>query len=179
MATTNDKKRTPKQLWEVSRLMLKLTQNIFASMRIEHSHKVKVARMEKEMKEKLGERNRAKEELISQIHSLMNMKRGEVEKSGAKSVTLATGQVGWRMTPPSVKFAEGMTEKSVIAKLLKRGKKYLRFKPEINKEKIIQDYNDGSWKDQSGIKVGQFEEFYISPAPRGKEKPKIITISEE
>lgn len=178
MADTNNK-RTPKNLWDVSRLMLKLTQNIFASMRIEHSYKVKIARLEKEAKGKLAEKTKAKEELVSQIHSLMNMRRGEVEKGGLKSVTLATGQVGWRVTPPSVKFAEGVTEKGVIATLLRRGQKYLRFKPEVNKEKILQDYQDGTWKDRFGIKVGQFEEFYISPAPRGKQKPKVITIGEE
>lgn len=179
MADTNHANRTPKNLWEVSRLMLKLTQNIFASMKIEHSYKVKVARLEKERDEKLEERKKIRDSLVSDIHSLMNLKRGEIETSGVKSVTLATGQVGWRITPPSVKLAEGATEKGVVEKLLRRGKKYLRFKPEINKEQIIQEYHDGTWKDRFGLRVGQFQEFYISPAPRGKQKAKIITISEE
>jgi phage host-nuclease inhibitor protein Gam len=179
MADTNAK-RTPKALWEVSKLMLKLTQNVFASMRIDHSYKVKIAKLEKEKKEKLAEQKARHDTLVGEIFSLMKFRRAEVESSGTKSVTLATGQVGWRDAAPRVEILEGYTEKSIVDRLLKRGKKYLRIKAELNREKILADFHAGTLQNHRGIKVRQgMEELFISLSPRGKDKPKIITIDSE
>lgn len=169
--------RTPKALWEVSKLMLKLTQNVFASMRIDHSYKVKIAKLEKEKKEKLHEMKDRHDTLVSEIFSLMKFRRLEVERAGCKSVTLATGQVGWREAAPKVEIVDGYTEKSVIDRLMKRGRKYLRIKAELNREKVLADFHAGILENHRGIKVKSGEEeFFVSLSPRGKDKPKVITI---
>jgi phage host-nuclease inhibitor protein Gam len=169
-------KRAPKALWEVSKLMLALARNVFTGKRIEHSYNVRVAKLEKEKEEKLHELGARRETLVREIHSLMKANRPAVEKV-AKSVTLATGQVGWREMKPSVEIVEGYEKKDIIAALQKRGKWALRFKPELNKQAILQNSRDGKHRPINGITVKTGEEFFISIAPRGNDKePEVITL---
>jgi phage host-nuclease inhibitor protein Gam len=180
MADTETKqKRTPKALWEVSKLMLHLAQNVFASMRIEHAYKVKIAKLEKEKKEKLSVFETRHKEFVGKIHDLMQIRRKEVEKTGAKSVALVTGQVGWRIAAPRVEIVEGYDEKEVRERLLRQDKKYLRIKTELNRERILADFHANTLRKHRGIRVRHgLEEFFISLSPRGKEKAKVITIDE-
>lgn len=175
----NKAKRTPKALWEVSKLMLRLGQNIFSSMRIEHSYKVKIARLEAEKKKKLAEKKTAHDTLVADIVALMKARRPEVEKTGLKSVTLTTGQVGWREAAPRVEIVEGYDEKGVAETLARNDKKYVRIKAELNRERILADFHAGTLRRHRGITVRHgVEEFFISLSPRGKQKPKIITVDE-
>jgi phage host-nuclease inhibitor protein Gam len=178
MAETKQK-RAPKALWEVSKLMLRLAQNVFSSMRIDHSYKVKIAKLEAEKKKKLAEKKIGYDAIVSEIVALMKARRPEVEKTGLKSVTLATGQVGWREAAPRVEIVEGYDEKSVAEMLARTDKKYVRTKPEINRERVLQDFHAGTLRRHRGITVRSgVEELFISLSPRGKQKPKIITIDE-
>ena len=176
MAETKTK-RAPKALWQVSKLMLHLAQNVFSSMRIEHSYKVKIAKLEAEKKQKLAEKKEVYEGLVAEIVGLMKARRPEVEKTGTKSVTLATGQVGWREAAPRVEIVEGYKEKDVAKMLARVHKDYVRINPEINREKILQDFHAGTMRKHRGITVRSgVDEFFISLSPRGKQKPKVITI---
>jgi phage host-nuclease inhibitor protein Gam len=167
--------RAPKALWEVSKLLSRLAGNMFAEMRMKHSYKVKITKLEQERDAKAAEKKTARDVIVNQIFEFVSVRKESL--SSAKSVSFAMGQVGFRKMAPAVEIATGFTEKQVLAKLLKRGKKYLRFTPKLNKEKILQDWNDGAFRNVSGITIRQGEEFFISLAPRGKEKPETITVS--
>lgn len=178
MADTNQTQtsRTPKALWEVSKLMMKLASNVYADRHIAHSYKIRITKLEQERDAKLAEKKEARDELVGKIFSFVKSRKNEIIP-GTKSVTLATGQVGFRQMKPAVEIASGYTVREVIAKFLKRHKKYLRFTPELNKQKLLQDYHDGKFRTLSGIKIRDGEEeFFISLAPRGKDKPETITV---
>jgi phage host-nuclease inhibitor protein Gam len=177
---THKTNRTPKALWTLSRLMLKLSQNAFASLRIEQSYRVKISKLEQEKKQRLHELEEGKDAIVRDIRAFMKGNRPEIERT-AKSVTLATGQVGWREMKPSVEIIDGYTEKGVIESLMKRGRWALRFKPELNKQTILQNYFDATGKHRpiKGIAIKTGEEFFISIAPRGKEKPETIIAPSE
>jgi phage host-nuclease inhibitor protein Gam len=179
MAETEKKTRTPKALWEVSKLMLSLTKSVFASLRVEHSYKVKIGKLEKEKKEKLASFEARHKEFVGKIYDLMKIRRPEVEKSGTKSVTLATGQTGWRMAAPKVEIMDGYDEKEICDRLLRQDRKYLRITTELNRRRILADFQENTLRKHRGIRVkhGQ-EEFFISLTPRGKERAKVITIDE-
>jgi phage host-nuclease inhibitor protein Gam len=170
--------RPPKALWEVSGLLRKLASNVFAELRIRHSYKVKISDLEKERDQKVGVYKFARQEIVGKIFEFVKERVGEFGTT--KSVIFATGEVGFRKAVPSVEIAPGYTEKGVVAKFLKRHRKYLRFTPKLNREKILQDYHDAKFKSIKGIQIaGGGEEFFISLAPRKKEKPEVITVPME
>jgi phage host-nuclease inhibitor protein Gam len=57
----------------------------------------------------------------------------------AKTVNLVTGEVQWRMNPPSVAFKRGIKVEEIIAhiKQLKLAKLFVRVKEEVNKDAIL------------------------------------------
>lgn len=175
MTTKNQAKaaRTPKALWEVSKLLARLAGNVFAEMKMKHSYKVKITKLEQERDAKAAAKKASRDEIVNQIFEFVNARKSALTET--KSVTLAMGQVGFRKMAPAVEITDGFTEKQVLAKLLKRGQKYLRFTPKLNKEKILQDFNDGAFRNVRGITIRQGDEFFVSLAPRGKEKPETIT----
>lgn len=158
--------------------MTKLARVVFSQMKTAHVYKMRIASLEQERDEKLGEMKLVQNELVSKIFAFAKERKDEIVRSG-KSVTLATGQVGWREAKPAVEIAAGFTEKGIIAALMKRNKKYLRFTAKLNKEKMLQDFHDGTFRRTPGIEIRQGEEGFISLAPRGKEKPETITVVAE
>lgn len=169
-------KRLPKKLWNLGKLMMRLARVSHAYIRTAHSYKMKIAALEQERDKKLDGIRESQQELVQSIFNFADERKDEIIKDGNKSVTHATGQIGWREMAPSVAFEEGHSEKTVIAYLQKHKLKYLRSIPKINKEKILQDFRDGLFKKIRGLKIKQGQEFFISLAPRGKQKPETITI---
>jgi phage host-nuclease inhibitor protein Gam len=57
----------------------------------------------------------------------------------AKTVNLVTGEVQWRLNPPSVAFKRGIKVEEIIAhiKQLKLAKLFVRVKEEVNKDAIL------------------------------------------
>lgn len=168
-------KRLPKKLWHLGKLMVRLARVSHAYLRTTHSYKMKIAKLEQERDKKLEAIKIAQQQLIVNIFSFADGQKGEITKRG-KSVTLATGQVGWREIAPSVEIESGSTEKTVAQWLATRYRKYLRFTPRLNKEQILQDHRDGKLRKIKGLRIRQGTEFFISLAPRGKQKPETITI---
>ncbi|MDB5259977.1 MAG: Bacteriophage Mu Gam like protein [Candidatus Nomurabacteria bacterium] len=169
--------RPPKALWEVAGLLKQLASNIFAHMRIENSYKQKITDLQKERDEKLAAKKKVRDEIVGKIFDFVRVRREEF--GDKKSVVFAAGEVGFRKVKAEVEIAEGFTEKGMIAKFLKRKKKYLRFTPSLNRQVILQDYQDGKFKSIKGISIrgskGE-EEFFISPSPRNSQVPKVITM---
>lgn len=168
-------KRLPKKLVYLGKLMARLARVSHAYLRAAHTYRMKIAKLEQERDKKLDEIKKGQQSLIVELLSCAEGRKDEIMERG-KSITLATGQVGWRAIAPSVEIEEGHTEKSVAAWLAPRYKKYLRFTPRLNKTKILQDHGDGVLRNIKGIKIRQGVEFFISLSPRGKEKPETITI---
>lgn len=169
-------KRLPKKLWHLGKMMIKLARVSHEYLRTEHRYKLKIANLQLERDERLDEIRVRRDEIITSVVSFANEQEEVILKSGNKSVTTAAGQIGWRAIAPSVEIEEGHTDKTVIAWLQKRKQRYLRFTPALNKELILQDFRDGLLGKIRGLKIKQGTEFFISLAPRGKQKPQTITF---
>lgn len=77
-----------------------------------------------------------------------------------KSAKLASGQIGWRTTPPrvSLKDAESIMER---IRTLGLAGKFIRTKQEINKDALLSDPETAS--SIAGISISQTEEFFVKP----------------
>ncbi len=169
-------KRLPKKLWILGKRMAKLARVSNAYLRTAHSYRMKFAKLEQERDEKLNAIKLEQHAIIESIFSVATEQKQEIMKNG-KSVTLSTGQVGWRAITPSVLVETGHTERSVIQWLKSHRQKYLRSTPKLNKEKILQDHRDGVLRKIPGLRITEGTEFFISLAPRGKDKPETIVIN--
>ena len=163
-----------KAAWGVGKLLSRLASNAFSQLRIKRSYQKKIEKLETERNNKLALKLEEQEKLDSEMLVFLGGREGGFA-TGLKSISYAIGQVGFRQMKPSVEIAEGFTKQGVIGKFLKRHRAYLRFKPDLNKQKILQDYQDGKWKSLTGIEIKQGNEFFVSLAPRGKDKPEIIS----
>lgn len=76
--------------------------------------------------------------LLDGIATWCEANKGDLTKD-AKTVNLITGEVSWRMNPPSVAFKRGIKVDEIIAHLkqLKLAKLFVRTKEEVNKEAIL------------------------------------------
>ena len=91
--------------------------------------------------------------------------RDSLTQSGkVKFATFTSGEVKWRMTPPSVTVRQ---VSETIKLLLKNGfNRFLREKIEVNKEAILAEADAGPALLKAGIasiSIGQKEEFVIEP----------------
>lgn len=77
-----------------------------------------------------------------------------------KTVALTTGEVQWRMNPPSVRLTD--TEENVIAACEAAGlEEFIRRTPSLNRDAI--KANPDEAKHVSGLKIGQGEAFVVVP----------------
>ena len=98
--------------------------------------------------------------LVNGLFLFAEKHRAELTSSGGKTITLPTGTIGWRLTPPAVSI-DGV--KAVIARIKELGltKRFLRTKEEVNKEAILEDPKRAEGIE--GISIGQQEEFVVKP----------------
>jgi phage host-nuclease inhibitor protein Gam len=108
------------------------------------------------------------EQIKTQITSLQEAVQGYCEANRddltnggkVKTANLVTGEVSWRVNPPSVKISKA----SAVLEMLERLKlvRFIRNKPEINKEAILLEPE--TVRDLAGISiVSGVEEFIITP----------------
>ena len=77
-----------------------------------------------------------------------------------KTVALTTGELVWRMNPPSVRLAD--TEENVIAACEAAGhKEFVRYTPALNREAIKADPDAAAGI--PGLRIGQSEAFVVVP----------------
>lgn len=77
-----------------------------------------------------------------------------------KTVGFPTGELVWRMNPPSVRLVD--TEENVIAACEAAGhKEFVRYSPSLNRDAIKADPDAASRID--GIRIGQSEAFVVVP----------------
>jgi phage host-nuclease inhibitor protein Gam len=164
-----------KAAWGVGHLLSKLAANAFSQLRTKRLYAKKIEQLETERDTRLAKKIEEQEKLVEEMMIVLGGRESGFI-TGLKSIQYAIGQVGFRQMKPSVEIADGFTKQSLIEKLKRRHKKWLRFKPEINKQQILQDYQDGKFKKVKGIEIKQGNEFFVSLAPRGKDKPEVISV---
>jgi phage host-nuclease inhibitor protein Gam len=86
----------------------------------------------------LDEKAQEEQRLLEGIATWCEANKAELTKD-AKTVNLVTGEVQWRMNPPSVAFKRGIKVEEIIAHLkqLKLAKLFVRVKEEVNKDAIL------------------------------------------
>lgn len=129
-----------------------------------------VARIETEMNDALAEVKARHEEAarplneeieakFQALHAWAEANRAELLRKGGKTAKLATGEVSWRTTPPSV----SIRQPNVVIETLKRLglSDLVRTKEEVNKEGILADPK--RVEGIAGISISQREEFVAKP----------------
>ncbi len=111
--------------------------------------------------------------LLDGISTWCEANKGELTKNG-KTVQFITGEVSWRMNPPSVAFKKGIKVEQIIAhiKQLRLGKLFVRGKEEVNKEAILAADKDTQAKLTAAgtIKiVDDAETFAVTPSEQATE----------
>jgi phage host-nuclease inhibitor protein Gam len=77
-----------------------------------------------------------------------------------KTVALTSGEITWRMNPPSVRLTD--TEENVIAACEAAGlEEFIRRTPSLNREAI--KANPDEARHVPGLKIGQSEAFVVTP----------------
>lgn len=77
-----------------------------------------------------------------------------------KTVAFASGELVWRMNPPSVRLVD--TEENVIAACEAAGRKeFVRYTPTLNRDAIKADPDAAAGI--SGLRIGQSEAFVVVP----------------
>ena len=77
-----------------------------------------------------------------------------------KTVALTTGELVWRMNPPSVRLVD--TEENVIAACEAAGhKEFVRYTPTLNRDAIKADPDAAAGI--AGLRIGQSEAFVVVP----------------
>ena len=77
-----------------------------------------------------------------------------------KTVALTTGEITWRMNPPSVRLTD--TEENVIVACEAAGlREFVRYTPTLNRDAI--KANPEEAKHIAGIRIGQSEAFVVTP----------------
>ncbi len=95
------------------------------------------------------------------VYAYAESNRIELTKDGSfKTIDMPSGQIGWRLTPPSVSIRNW----EEVLKNLKSMKldRFIRLKEEADKEAMLREPKVAGAI--SGVKIGQREEFFIKPS---------------
>jgi phage host-nuclease inhibitor protein Gam len=141
---------------------------------IENRMNDRLAKIKQEFEEQAKPLNDEIEEKFAALHAWAESNKENLLKGKAKTAKLATGELSWRTTPPSVSIRN---QKVVLEILKQRGLNALiRSKDEVNKEAILAD--PSQVKDIKQIVVKQREEFVAKPYESAIEKVETITEGE-
>ena len=93
------------------------------------------------------------------VHVWCEANRAALTSNKVKSANLASGDVGWRTSPPKVKI----TGVAAVIELIKSLKlmQFIRSKEEINKEAMLAEPDVA--QSIKGVEIVQAEEFWIKP----------------
>jgi len=128
--------------------------------RIETNMNDEIAGIKARYEEEARPHNDAIKGLTEGVHIWCEANRAGLTENGkVKSANLASGDVGWRTSPPKVK----VTGVQAVIELLKNLKlfQFLRVKEEINKEAMLADPQTA--QGVKGVEIIQAEEFWIKP----------------
>lgn len=152
---------TPQSIEEVAEFVRKIGEHQRAVTRIETICNEKIERAKEQAMENSAPHEEAKDKLFEGIFIYSQSHRDELTEQGkTKTVQLPTGDIYWRMTPPSVSIrnAEKVIEFCESKELLQ----FIRIKREVDKQAILKDQERAG--KIPGVKIDQREEFGVKPS---------------
>lgn len=118
--------------------------------------------------------NAAIEDEFAALHAWAEANKDSLLHGKAKTVRLATGELSWRTSPPSVRVTK---PEDVLERLRQLGlERFVRTKHEINKEAVLAEPDAVSGV--KGISVMQKEEFVAKPFETEIEKATLAAKTE-
>lgn len=85
------------------------------------------------------------------------------EKGKKKTVNLPTGEIKWRLSPPSIFFKKGWNNDKVVALCKSLSlERFIRTKEEVDKETMLKEQE--VVEKIEGVKIKQKEQFVVKPA---------------
>lgn len=140
-----------------------------------------IARLEADMNDRINELkaeyqaqiapiNEEIKENFQGLHIWAEANRKDLLVGRSKTVKMGTGEIAWRMAPPScsVRGAD-----AVIEALERQGKsEAIRLKKEVAKDVILNDPD--AYRDIKGITVTQKEEFVVKPYETNVERVEVV-----
>lgn len=112
----------------------------------------------------------AVEELFEKIFIYAEKHRDELTERGKKkTVHFPTGEISWRLTPPSV-LLKNVKEVLELCKKLNL-ERFIRVKEEVNKEAILKEPEVA--QKIRGVTISQKEEFVVKPSETEIEIPRV------
>lgn len=175
MATLKQFVEHSKAAWGVGELLVHIANNQFAELRIQRNYDSKITKLQKERNELTAKKREKREKMVNDMLIMLTEKRGAFV-TGLKSIVYAAGQVGFRKMKPAVEIEEGYTEKEVVELFKRRHRKLLAVEYTLDRKRIQKAFAENEYKSLSGVYIREGEEFFISLAPRGENRPKPITI---
>lgn len=128
--------------------------------RIQASMNDDIAEIKTKYEEEARPHNEQIAGLTEGLHAWCEAHRAELTNGGkVKSANMASGDVGWRITPPKVR----VTGKAAVIELLKalKLKRFIRLKEDVNKEAMLAEPDKASAV--KGVNIVQTEEFWLRP----------------
>lgn len=168
MATRKTRIKTPASLVDVPQ-----NRDMAAAMvaRIGTAHR-ELARIEADMNDALAEIKEAYERdaepyrlaiagLTQGLQTYAEANRDALTNHNrTKTVALPTGEIGWRMNPPSVRLTD--SEENVIAACAAAGlEEFIRRTPSLNRDAIKANPEEAA--NIPGLRIGQSEQFVVTP----------------
>lgn len=130
----------------------------------------KLAEVKEKYEAKAAPLNAELKEKFRALHAWAEANKGEILKPGTKTARLATGEISWRTTPPSVRVARAP---DVLKTLKTLGlTKFIRTKEEIDKEAMLADPERASAV--SGVSITRREEFVVKPFESQLERVEVV-----
>lgn len=157
----------PNSIGEANVLLGKLGKTQDAINKIEATLKEKIAKLKEDALKKLEPLMIDRDKKVNALFTFAHPRKEELTKE-VKSIVLATGTFGWRLTPPSVQSY--MNDEEIIQLLKNTGNsKFVRIIEEVNRHLLLEEKPV-----IAGINYSQSDEFFVVPK-QVRKKPKILT----
>lgn len=157
----------PNSIGEANVLLGKLGKTQDAINKIEATLKEKIAKLKEDALKKLEPLIIDRDKKVNALFTFAHPRKEELTKE-VKSIVLATGTFGWRLTPPSVQSY--MNDEEIIQLLKNTGNsKFVRIIEEVNRHLLLEEKPV-----IAGINYSQSDEFFVVPK-QARKKPKILT----
>ncbi len=128
--------------------------------RLQNDMNDEIAKITEEYAQKINPLTAKGEELFTAVQIWCEANRDTLLTKGGKTANLVTGEVSWRIRPPSV-VVRGIED--VVARLDRFGlDRFVRIKKEVNKEAILNEPNAVAGIAGITIKSG-IEDFVVTP----------------
>ncbi len=138
---------------------------------IENAMNEQLTAVKKSFEQQAEPMNKDIDDLFAGIKAWASSNRDDLCAKGVKSIRIATGQLGWRKNPPSVRITKVA---DVIERLERLGlNAFIRTKKTVDKDYCLKHQNRAA--DVAGISINTGAElFYVEPFESEIEKAQVV-----